>query len=172
MRNHEPFCHTLPVSPQSFHTALYVTNAGWERILPGQPYPQPKPAVYFFTWEEGRELPEFCLALCLRGTGVFQTKTGCQQIRAGDAFLMRPGEWHRHRPAKTVGWTLLWFDFNGELPHRWMAEGAFSLNGNHSYYGEMETVVIDHAWHGDAALLFRTSYPGCGKRLGHDLFSR
>jgi len=130
MRNSEPFSRVLPVSQQSFHAPLYVTDAGWERIGPGQPYPEPKPAVYFFSWEEGRELPEFGLALCLAGEGVFETKAGRQSIRPGDAFLMRPGEWHRHRPVKSVGWTLQWFCFNGDLPHQWMAHDAFSLTGN------------------------------------------
>jgi hypothetical protein len=63
MRNDVPFSHALPVPRESFHAPLYVTHAGWERILPGQDYPVVKPAVCFFTWEEGRMLPEFCLAL-------------------------------------------------------------------------------------------------------------
>src|SRR5205085_2530019 len=49
---------------------------------------------------------------------------------AGDAFLLKPGEWHRHRPAKSVGWTLLWIGFNGDLPHQWMSSGAYVLTGN------------------------------------------
>ena len=130
MRNNAPFSHALPVPRKSFHAPLYMTHAGWERILPGQDYPVLKPAVYFFSWEEGRILPEFCLALCLEGGGIFETQAGRQNIRAGDAFLARPGEWHRHRPTKTAGWTLLWIHFNGDLPHRWMAEAAFNLAGN------------------------------------------
>lgn len=130
MRNTECFFHALPVPQQSFLAPLYVTNAGWERILPGQDYPERKPAVYFFSWDEGRILPEFCLALCTAGSGVLESKTGRQTLDAGDAFLFRPGEWHRHRPVKAVGWTLLWFHFNGDLPHKWMADGAFAMDGN------------------------------------------
>ena len=130
MRNIDPFSHALPVPPRSFHAPLYVTHAGWERIKPGQQYPQPRPALYHFSWEEGRELPEFCLALCMEGSGIFETKAVRHTIRAGDAFLLRPGEWHRHRPTKTVGWSLLWFCFNGDLPYQWLADAAYALEGN------------------------------------------
>jgi len=130
MRKFETFCHVLPVPQRAFHAPLYVTNVGIEHIQPGQVYPELKPAVYFFSWEEGRTLPEFCLALCVGGAGTLETRKGRQALHAGEAFLFRPGEWHRHRPVKAVGWSLCWFGFNGDLPHRWMNEDAFAMDGN------------------------------------------
>lgn len=55
---------------------------------------------------------------------------GGQTLHAGDAFFYRPGEWHRHRPLKSEGWTLFWIAFNGDLPYRWMNDGAFIMEGS------------------------------------------
>lgn len=127
MRSFDQFCHILPVPPRSFYAPLYVTNIGWENILPGQQYPVNKAAVYMFTWEEGRELPDFCLAYCEDGSGTLETRSGKVRLSAGESFLVQPGEWHRHRPTKSVGWTLYWIGFNGDLPHQWMRDESFEL---------------------------------------------
>jgi AraC-like DNA-binding protein len=130
MRNLDCFSHILPVPNRSFHAPLYVTNTGWERIAPNQPYPVSKAAIYMFQWEEGRALPDFCLALCTEGSGMLETRAGRENLKAGEGFLFLPGQWHRHRPTRSVGWTLLWVGFNGDLPHRWMSDGAFALKGS------------------------------------------
>lgn len=126
MRLTEPFHHALPVQEQLFHEGLYVTHVGWERILPGQPYPNPDhPPFYFFQWEEGRVLPAFCAAWVVEGCGEFQTKDRQRSVAKGEVFLILPGEWHRHRPDPETGWVLAWIEFNGTLPFRWWKEGAF-----------------------------------------------
>lgn len=130
IRNLDSFCHILPVPSRSFNTLLYVTNIGWERIEPRQQYPVNKAALYMFNWDDGRILPEFCLAYCADGSGAIETRNAREKIRAGEACLYRPGEWHRHRPTRTEGWTLLWVGFNGDLPHRWMSDDAYQLKGN------------------------------------------
>ena len=73
---------------------------------------------------------EFCLSLITSGQGELQTKQGRQTLGAGDSFLYQPGEWHRHRPLKSVGWSNVWINFNGNLPHRWMRDGNFRLDKN------------------------------------------
>lgn len=96
-----------------------------------QSYPRPgHPSYYGFTWQEGRVLGEFCLSLITSGRGELQTKQGRQSIRAGQALLYRPGEWHRHRPVPSIGWSNLWINFNGNFAHRWLEDGAFRLNKN------------------------------------------
>ena len=130
MRNRVPFANALPVPDWLFRESVYATHAGWERIAPAAPYPQPRAPIYSFQWEEGRVLPEFCLALCVGGGGQMETRQGRQEIHTGHAYLFLPGEWHRHRPDPGTGWVNLWVHFNGDLPHEWMRDRAFRLSGN------------------------------------------
>jgi AraC-like DNA-binding protein len=126
----EPFRHALPVSESLFHEALYLTHAGWERVAPGEPYPQRDAPFFYFEWRDGRTLPEFCLALVVAGGGEFQTRKHMSKLAVNEAFLFRPGEWHRHRPAPKTGWTLMWIHFNGDEPLRWLRNNAFDLHHN------------------------------------------
>jgi|ERR1019366_4943643 AraC-like DNA-binding protein len=131
MRHAESSAHALPLNDRLFQEPFYVTHAGWEKVSPHQSYPRPgHPSYYAFNWEEGRVLSEFCLALITSGQGELQTKQGRQALRAGDALLYQPGEWHRHRPVKAIGWSNVWINFNGNLPHRWLRDGNFRLNKN------------------------------------------
>ncbi len=131
MRQPDCSAHALPLNDRLFQEPFYVTHAGWERVRPQQSYPRPgHPSYYAFQWEEGRVLGEFCLSLITGGAGELQTEQGRQALRKGDAFLYQPGEWHRHRPAKAVGWSNLWINFNGSLPHQWLREGNFRLKQN------------------------------------------
>jgi AraC-like DNA-binding protein len=126
----KPFRHALPVNEALFQEPLYLTHAGWERVEPGTPYPQSDTPLFYFEWKEGRTLPEFCLALNVAGSGEFETREHRQRISPGDAFLIRPGEWHRHRPSPKTGWTLMWIHFNGDEPLRWLRDHAFNLRQN------------------------------------------
>lgn len=126
----QPFRHALPVDESLFHEALYLTHAGWERIAPGEPYPQADTPLFFFEWKDGRTLPEFCLAYLVEGRGEIQTRAHHGSLQADEAFLFRPGEWHRHRPSPQTGWTLMWIHFNGDEPLRWLRENAFDLKNN------------------------------------------
>jgi AraC-like DNA-binding protein len=131
MRQAECCAHALPLNDRLFIEPFYVTHTGRERVNPHQSYPRPgHPSYYAFKWEEGRVLGEFCLSLITSGQGELQTKLGRQTLRAGDAFLYQPGEWHRHRPLKSIGWSNVWINFNGNLAHRWLHDGYFRLNKN------------------------------------------
>jgi AraC-like DNA-binding protein len=131
MRHPPDHAHALPLDDRFFQEPLYVTHAGWESVRPHQPYPRPgHPSYYQFKWEEGRVLGEFCLWFITRGRGEIETRHGRQTIRAGQACLYRPGEWHRHRPLPGIGWFNMWVNFNGELPHRWLRDDSFLLDAN------------------------------------------
>ena len=144
MRHADSCAHALPLDNRLFQERLYVTHAGWEKVGRHQSYPRPgHPSYYQFKWEEGRVLGEFCLSLVTGGKGELQTKPGLQTLQAGDAFLYRPGEWHRHRPLASVGWSIVWINFNGDLPHQWLDEGSFRMKKNliqieHSRLFEMQ----------------------------------
>ena len=43
------------------------------------------------------------------------------RLEAGSLFLLRPGQWHRYRPAPETGWSEFWIAFNGRI-----AENIFS----------------------------------------------
>jgi AraC-like DNA-binding protein len=131
MRHDNWNAYALPLNDRLFREPIYILHAGWERVKPHQSYPRPgHPAYYANTWHDGRVLGEFCLSLITRGEGEIETKDGRQSVRAGQSFLYRPGEWHRHRPTSSVGWFNQWINFNGSLAHQWMEENAFLLDGN------------------------------------------
>ena len=98
-----PFRHSLPVSEAIFGLPVYVTSAGWERVPPEASYPLADTGLNSFKWEDGRILPEFCLAWVEEGAGYLETIAGRQEIPARRAFLYMPGEWHRHRPPRHNG---------------------------------------------------------------------
>lgn len=123
-----PCRHALPVTGSRFHNELCVSHAGWEMISPGEPYPHPDVPFFGFDWREGRTLPEFCLTLLTSGSGELQTRDHHIPLAAGDAFLVRPGEWHRHRPSPGTGWTSMWIHYHGDEPARWLKEGLCRVN--------------------------------------------
>ena len=53
-----------------------------------------------------------------------QTKQGRQALRDGDAILYQPGEWHRHRPLPSVGWSNVWINFNHASTFETVAKNA------------------------------------------------
>jgi hypothetical protein len=63
----------LPVSVQNIDWGLYLTAVGTESVPPGcEPYPSAiHPSMYYFTWEEGRVLPEYQLLYLARGRMIF-----------------------------------------------------------------------------------------------------
>ena len=126
----QSFRHALPVNEPLFHSAFYLTHAGWDPFKPGDSSRRGDGPMYRFEWNDGRILPEFCLALLIAGSGEFETREHRCRIHAGDGFLFRPGEWHRHRPSPKTGWTILWINFNGNDPLQWQRDGAFQLRQN------------------------------------------
>ena len=108
---------------------VYLTHAGWERVEPGQAYPLAENQLYSFQYDASRSLPEFTLCLVAEGTGELETTGKSQELSHGDAFFYIPGQWHRHRPLPDHGWTIYWIHFNGNLPHDWLKEGNYLLDG-------------------------------------------
>lgn len=94
---------------------LTVSTVGYEEIAPGDPYPTKGHADgYYFNIEKGRVLNEYQLLYNPEGEGVFES-THCPQtkIKAGDMFLLFPGEWHTYHPNPRVGWKSHWIGFKG-----------------------------------------------------------
>ena len=94
---------------------LTVSTVGYEEIQPGDPYPTKGHADgYYFDLEKGRILNEYQLLYNPEGEGWFQS-THCPRTRlkAGDMFLLFPGEWHSYHPDPRIGWKSHWIGFKG-----------------------------------------------------------
>ena len=114
-----------PIDNFDLGWGLKVTDAGYTNIRPGDDYPaRHHPAPYMFTWKTGRRLSNYQIVFIGRGEGVIETEHGgTAEIKGGDVFVLFPGEWHRYRPKKSVGWTERWCGFSGAYAEQVM--GAF-----------------------------------------------
>ena len=95
---------------------LTVSTIGKEDIAPFDDYPTKGHADgYYFDLTKGRILDEYQLLYQPEGEGVFQSDH-CPEtpIKAGDIFLLFPGEWHTYHPLKRKGWKSYWIGFKGK----------------------------------------------------------
>lgn len=95
---------------------LTISTVGYEEIIPGDPYPTKGHADgYYFNIEKGRVLNEYQLLYNPEGEGVFRSAS-CEETRlkAGDMFLLFPGEWHSYHPLPNTGWKSYWIGFKGK----------------------------------------------------------
>jgi len=124
----EHYFRYIPVRRRDVCWGLYVTAAGSTSIPPGAPYPplgHPKP--YRFSRTQGHTIPDYMASYVVRGKGVFEPKaTGARPIVPGTCFVVFPGQWHRYRPLREVGWDSYWVSFRGENMDRLVSHGFFS----------------------------------------------
>jgi AraC-like DNA-binding protein len=118
----------LPVTMKERNWGFYVIDAGFTLIPPDTIYPPFKhPDDHAFTWEKGRTLPSYTLVYITRGAGCFESATaGPRRIKAGDAFVAYPGEWHRYRPDPGTGWDEYWVEFDGDYARQIMEQQDLS----------------------------------------------
>lgn len=93
----------------------YRQHRRLRRDCPRRSYPTKGHADgYYFNIEKGRVLNEYQLLYNPEGEGVFES-AHCPQtkIKAGDMFLLFPGEWHTYHPNPRVGWKSHWIGFKG-----------------------------------------------------------
>lgn len=95
---------------------LTVSTVGYEEINPGDDYPTHGHADgYYFNQEKGRILNEYQLLYLTEGEGIFHSSSVKEaKIKAGDLFLLFPGEWHSYHPLPNVGWKSHWMGFRGQ----------------------------------------------------------
>ena len=91
-------------------------HRGREEIAPGEAYPTKGHADgYYFDLQKGRILDEYQLLYQPEGEGVFcSAHLPETKIKAGDIFLLFPGEWHSYHPSGTKGWKSYWIGFKGK----------------------------------------------------------
>ncbi len=101
---------------------IYLTVAGYSKILPGMDYPYGNhPSDYQFRWENGRILHEFQLVYITEGEGMLETHKQKFVIKPGMMILIHPGVWHRYKPKTNKGWVEIYIGMEGEIIKRLMA---------------------------------------------------
>jgi len=123
------FFRYLPISPGDKQWGLFVPTAGYSWTPAHSPdYPLARhPSAYHFQWQQGRILQEFQLLYIIRGEGVFESaEAGRLPIKAGDAFVLFPGVWHRYAPNPETGWDEYWIGFDGDVPRRLVQQNILS----------------------------------------------
>lgn len=115
----------LPVSPGAEKWGLVVTGAGRACALPGSAYPpDAHPEGHMFDWRHGRTLAAYQIVCLHEGGGELESRRHPPQtVKAGEAFLLAPGEWHRYRPNAATGWTESWIEFQGAVADDLLASG-------------------------------------------------
>ena len=106
----------LLVTERDAEWGLTISTVGREEIAPGEEYPTKGHADgYYFDIQKGRTLDEYQLLYQPEGEGVFHSAHLPEtKIKAGDIFLLFPGEWHTYHPSGTKGWKSYWIGFKGK----------------------------------------------------------
>ena len=106
----------LLASERDAEWGLTISTVGYEKIDPWESYPTKGHAYgYFFNTNKGRVLDEYQILYQSEGEGVFESTHQKEiRVKAGDIFLLFPGEWHTYRPLSNKGWTSYWIGFKGK----------------------------------------------------------
>lgn len=115
-RNNMQTSKYLLATERDAEWGLTISTVGREEIAPGEAYPTKGHADgYYFDLQKGRTLDEYQLLYQPEGEGVFRSAHFPEtKIKAGDIFLLFPGEWHTYHPSGTKGWKSYWIGFKGK----------------------------------------------------------
>ena len=106
----------LVVNPRDVQWGLTVSTVGYEEIGVADTYPTRGHADgYYFDIDKGRVLNEYQLLYITEGEGIFNSAHAKDiPLKAGDLFLLFPGEWHTYHPTGKNGWKSYWIGFKGK----------------------------------------------------------
>lgn len=133
----------LIVNERDLLWGLTINTVGKQTVEKHAPYPPGNhPTRYLFSTERGRTLNEYQLLYIAKGKGSF-TSASCKttEIRAGNMFLLFPGEWHSYAPDPSVGWEEYWIGFKGENIDNRVRNSFFSKQKPVFYVGVLDEVV-------------------------------
>jgi AraC-like DNA-binding protein len=136
------FFRYLPVSAADKRWGLFVPTAGyiWSEAHMDYPLAQ-HPTGYHYRWEQGRILQEFQVLYVTRGEGVYESAAaGKRPIKAGDAFIVFPGVWHRYGPNPETGWDECWVGFDGDVARNLIKGRCFCADN------PVFSVGLDESW--------------------------
>lgn len=94
---------------------LVVNTVGYDEVGPDESYPtRGHGDGYYFDIERGRILDEYQMLYLVEGEGVFSSRhVKNVSIKAGDIFLLFPGEWHTYHPLQGRAWKSYWIGYKG-----------------------------------------------------------
>ncbi len=118
----------LVANERDAYWGLTVSTVGYDDVEVGEPYPTRGHADgYFFDMDKGRELNEYQILYLLEGEGIFHsTHVERTSIKAGDIFLLFPGEWHTYGPLPHSRWKSYWIGFKGKNMDERVSSGFLS----------------------------------------------
>ena len=147
-----PFIKYLSPETRSDAWQIYCTDAGFNDVSPGGPYP-PRPELHppAFTCNltdltVGRVLEEFQIVYITGGRGLLSMPgrtAEMLEVSRGSAFLLLPGVPHAYRPDPETGWQEYWIGFDGEYPRQLWREGALGRGSVVFQPGLRATLIQD-----------------------------
>lgn len=147
----------VPYSREDEEWGLYVNDVGWSKVIPGDDYPVgAHPPDYIFNFTKGRVLQEYQVLYISEGEGEFDSvSSGRLRVEPGSMMFLYPGERHRYRPVKEIGWKEYWIGFNGPVADRILHSSYFNRKrpvirvGIHSRLNEIYDRVFMECRQGD-----------------------
>lgn len=105
----------LVASDRDMQWGLVVNTVGYDEVKPGESYPTRGHADgYYFDVDRGRVLDEYQMLYLVEGEGTFSSQhVHNVRIKAGDIFLLFPGEWHSYSPTSGSTWKSYWIGYRG-----------------------------------------------------------
>ncbi len=135
----------LTVNELDTEWGLTVHSIGYQEIKPHTTYPprdRNHSTEHMFNPEKGRILDEYQLIYIVDGQGVFESRS-CprRSVKAGDIFLLFPGEWHTYTPNRNTGWKEYWIGFKGPNMDSRVSAGFFCKEEPVYNVGYNESVI-------------------------------
>ena len=103
---------------------IITKTIGMQDVEAGSTYPVGEhPEDYLFSPERGRVLGEVQILYIIKGGGWFvSAHQPRRQLRAGDAVILYPHEWHSYAPDPSTGWSEAWIGFVGDNAEKLLAD--------------------------------------------------
>jgi len=121
---------------------LYLNSVGKAAIQPGVIYPPTThPSGYYFTFEKGRILSEYQIVYITDGEGVYENQNGKCKIIPGSMIFTKPGQWHRYKPRKSIGWVEQYIGFAGYIAHQMYGRPWFTQKNSVVDVGYREEII-------------------------------
>ncbi len=136
-------CKYLVATKRDTEWGLVVSTVGYDEVAPGEPYPTKGHADgYYFHPEKGRVLEEYQMLYLMEGEGVFSSDHAARaRIKAGDIFLLFPGEWHTYYPAPGSVWKSFWIGYKGANMDQRLQCGFLSVEKPIYHVGFSQEIV-------------------------------
>ncbi len=121
---------------------LFLNSVGKAAIQPGVIYPPTThPSDYYFTYDKGRILNEYQIVYITDGEGVYENQSVKYKITPGSLIFTKPGQWHRYKPMKSIGWVEQYVGFSGSIAHQMYGRPWFTQKNSVVNVGYREEMI-------------------------------